>query len=537
MKKRGFSLMEMMIVLLIVAIVIAASAPMINKKLVRSAANDSSPWVWTSALSNSIAYNLGGNDNASASIGTITPGAPGRLFIHTKGNIPQIAFGHGDYASMKLQVTGDSVSLTDKDTNNGGNFTVAMGYGAKADSTGSISVGFNSNTKGGAGAVAIGREAEAKGLTAIAVGVATANTDNSIAMGSNANAKAARSIALGATSTANGEDSVAIGTNTTTTTNAISIGRETSAANQCVAIGYNTTASPSGSYPQSVAIGYDTHANSSSSTAIGVNSSVGSGSSYSVAIGSDSDVSDNSFGIAIGHMAKVKHFDSIAIGSNIETTAAHQIKIACNPSYTNKQIILGDADTTVYIPGNLVVGKITYLGIDHTDTTKSTLWVNMKRHINNNLHSVWIERGSGGENDGNVKYADGGHGLSGYSDRRLKNVGEAFTSGLEAVKKLEVFNYTFKNDKSKTPRVGVMAQDLQKIFPNAVMKGEDGFLRIRMEDMFYAVINAIKELDEKVTSLIEQVKTFEELKKENLKQQKQIDMLEKRLTELEKKIK
>lgn len=68
-KLRGFSLMEMMIVLLIVAIIAAASAPMINKKLVKTAAGSSSPWVWTSLINNSIAYNLKGNNNAVATIG------------------------------------------------------------------------------------------------------------------------------------------------------------------------------------------------------------------------------------------------------------------------------------------------------------------------------------------------------------------------------------------------------------------------------------------------------------------------------------
>ena len=66
---------------------------------------------------------------------------------------------------------------------------------------------------------------------------------------------------------------------------------------------------------------------------------------------------------------------------------------------------------------------------------------------------------------------------------------------------MKVFNYTYKKDKKKTPHVGVIAQDLQKIFPDAVSKGKDGFLRIRMEDMFYAVINAIKELDTRITAL------------------------------------
>ena len=110
-----------------------------------------------------------------------------------------------------------------------------------------------------------------------------------------------------------------------------------------------------------------------------------------------------------------------------------------------------------------------------------------------------------------------------FSDRRLKNIGKAFDSGLAEIKKLEVFNYTFKDDKDKTPRVGVIAQDLKKVFPDAVIKGEDGFLRIRMEDMFFALVNAVKELDSRI-SILEQ-------------KQKKIDELEKRIEELEKKIK
>ena len=88
-----------------------------------------------------------------------------------------------------------------------------------------------------------------------------------------------------------------------------------------------------------------------------------------------------------------------------------------------------------------------------------------------------------------------------YSDRRLKYVGKESTSGLEKIKQLKVFNYTFKKDEKKTPHVGVIAQDLQKVFPDAVKKGVDGFLTIRFEDMFFAMINAIKELDARITAL------------------------------------
>ena len=118
-------------------------------------------------------------------------------------------------------------------------------------------------------------------------------------------------------------------------------------------------------------------------------------------------------------------------------------------------------------------------------------------------------------------------------------------AGLEKVRELKVFDYTFKKDEEKTPRVGVMAQDLQKVFPDAVKKDEDGYLRIRMEDMFYAVVNSVKELDKlvqglvndvkelvaKVTGLDSRVKTLEQ---ENKELKEQIQEINKKLEKLQK---
>ena len=104
----------------------------------------------------------------------------------------------------------------------------------------------------------------------------------------------------------------------------------------------------------------------------------------------------------------------------------------------------------------------------------------------------------------------------------IKEITTENKSGLDKIRQLKVFNYTFKKDKSKTPHVGVIAQDLQKIFPDAVTKGDSGFLRIRMEDMFYALVNAVKELDAKITELTNQVKILQEQNKYIIKQNKQI---------------
>ena len=88
------------------------------------------------------------------------------------------------------------------------------------------------------------------------------------------------------------------------------------------------------------------------------------------------------------------------------------------------------------------------------------------------------------------------------------------------------------------PNVGVIAQDLQKVFPDAVTKGEDGYLRIRFEDMFYAVINAVKELDNKISEIVQNItninSTIEKQNKTIEEQQKTINELLKRVEKLEK---
>ena len=64
----GFSLMEMMTVLLIVSVIAAASAPMINKKMMAERVGGGDcEW---QAVDNGIAYNVEGDDNRSTLIGT-----------------------------------------------------------------------------------------------------------------------------------------------------------------------------------------------------------------------------------------------------------------------------------------------------------------------------------------------------------------------------------------------------------------------------------------------------------------------------------
>ncbi|MCM1004402.1 MAG: tail fiber domain-containing protein [Candidatus Gastranaerophilales bacterium] len=579
----GFSLMEMMIVLTIVAIVAAASAPMVNKKMVR-AASDKSPWIFVNE-SESIAYNLdnpnGIQNRKTASIGArIAPNNEHpRLYIDTTDStIPHIMFGSSGSNTMKLFAgTRNSIIISDNisadgrfSTNSvvigrnasGANETqviigdsassnrvraVAIGHNATINGEESVAIGSRATVTSGAYSTVVGYNAIVSGANTIALGSnASANAQNAIAVGAansidnNTRATGNSSIAIGTTARSLAQNTIAIGTQSSATTqDSVAIGNVARAtAKNSVAIGTNaysmkqSVAIMGTSSDFSVSVGHNSVANSESSVAIG--SSANAARSFGVAVGQAANAGNCS--TAVGIDAKATGQSAVALGSMTNATQPYSIAIGDNAkaeyNYAvalgrgaiakgENQIVLGDKNSIVYIPGKLVVNGAAVLGYHDGKDVSDNDHVAVIRSRRDYKMEI-LERD--GDGDWDAVLASGRVSWSWAdvvkSDRRLKNVGKSFTSGLDKLKQLEVFNYTYKEDKDKTPHVGVMAQDLQKIFPDAVRKGEDGFLRIRMEDMFYAVINAVKELDSRV-SLLEQ-------------QQKRINELEKRIEALEK---
>lgn len=126
-----------------------------------------------------------------------------------------------------------------------------------------------------------------------------------------------------------------------------------------------------------------------------------------------------------------------------------------------------------------------------------------------------------------------------YSDIRLKENITDNNDGLDYIAKLMPYNYVYKNDEHKTPQVGVMAQDLEKVFKNSVTVGKDGYLRIRWDEMFYATINSIKALNsklEKITIDLSNIETdVKYLKADHKNLKKRIAVLNARASKLEKK--
>jgi hypothetical protein len=111
----------------------------------------------------------------------------------------------------------------------------------------------------------------------------------------------------------------------------------------------------------------------------------------------------------------------------------------------------------------------------------------------------------------------GGGSWSNSSDLRLKNIHGNYEKGLNEILKLQpiLFNYkklNARNLPSENTEIGFVAQDVQKVFPEAVSEGKDGYLDFNMHAINVAYVNAFKELNQK--SKIQQ-QEIEQLKSEN----------------------
>jgi hypothetical protein len=81
------------------------------------------------------------------------------------------------------------------------------------------------------------------------------------------------------------------------------------------------------------------------------------------------------------------------------------------------------------------------------------------------------------------------------SDQRLKTKIETLSKALQAIDQLRGVRFEYKDQKryAKGPKIGVIAQELQKVFPEMVTKGSDGYLKVDYTQLTAVLIQAIKE--------------------------------------------
>jgi len=129
--------------------------------------------------------------------------------------------------------------------------------------------------------------------------------------------------------------------------------------------------------------------------------------------------------------------------------------------------------------------------------------------------------GIGTNNPGSFKLAvngeaakPGGGSWASYSDARLKDIGERYELGLEEITKIDPVKYRYKEDNalglpSDGEYVGLIAQEVQEVIPEAVQQNKQGYLMVNEGPINYAMLNAIKELSAEVKRLKKRIEELE----------------------------
>ena len=132
-------------------------------------------------------------------------------------------------------------------------------------------------------------------------------------------------------------------------------------------------------------------------------------------------------------------------------------------------------------------------------------------------------------NNNNVSYINSATGAYVQtSDRSLKeNIQPITQNVLDKLQQINVLQYNYKRDKTKTQTTGVIAQELKQLFPDFVHHdGKNSKLGVNYAGLSLVAIQGIQEQQEQI----------DKLEVENKEQQEQIDQLESKIKILEQKM-
>lgn len=92
-----------------------------------------------------------------------------------------------------------------------------------------------------------------------------------------------------------------------------------------------------------------------------------------------------------------------------------------------------------------------------------------------------------------------GGSLTALSDRTLKENIVKTKYGIDKIRQVNIYQYNFKGEKDT--KIGVIAQELQKIYPEAVSKANSKYLTVNSDWIIYSMVQALKDVDNAVMNL------------------------------------
>jgi len=117
------------------------------------------------------------------------------------------------------------------------------------------------------------------------------------------------------------------------------------------------------------------------------------------------------------------------------------------------------------------------------------------------------------------------------SDRRLKQNIQTLAGVMDKINGLRGVRFEFidQNKYAKGPQIGLIAQELQQVYPELVMTGDDGFLQVNYSQLSAVLIQGINEMNARIDHLEQRIQDQETRLDE---QQKQIEQIQKTVQKL-----
>lgn len=412
-----------------------------------------------------------------------------------------------------------------------GNYSMAIGLGVKTVGLGSYAFGTNSIASGdfsmalgenssatGYKSYAIGSKAEASGIASFAFGIgAKALTANSVAIGVNVTANSGDefypAFAFGRNVTASGIYSTAIGvSNSSSGFGSISMGEGTvSSSNSSTAMGYSTTAS--GRW--STAMGFIAQA--TNDVAISAGRYTLASGRYTVAMG------EYTSALSGYEMVVGRYNTTYSPVSTTGWSSGDRLFVIANGtgSATRSNAL------TVLKNGNIGVNTATpttRFHVEHPNSGGNGLSIS---NLSNTAYRWTLYVASSdqslrlyydGVQKGSFNSSTGAYSTS--SDRVLKKNIVKSSPVLAKVLNLGVVEYNFLDQKDDKKFIGLIAQDVEKIFPSIVntpisSDNEESYYSIDYSATGVIAIKAIQEqqeiINEQQKVIDSQMKTIEEL--------------------------
>jgi hypothetical protein len=276
----------------------------------------------------------------------------------------------------------------------------------------------------------------------------------------------------------------------------------------------------------STAMGNDTEASGDLSTAMGFKS-VASGLN-STAMGSES-VANGNYSNAIGNNNIASGYAALAMGSFSQSIGQNSVTIGgSNKALGNFSTAFGNT-TIAEDLGSTSIGY--WNSLDETPNPYNFSLQNTAFVIGNggfDGEGGYIGTDESRSNALEVLF-DGTTTIAGdlniNSDARLKTNIISLGSTLAKLLQIDGKSYIMKKDENKKQKIGVLAQDIEKVFPELVSES-NGIKSVNYQGLVPVLINALKEQDGKMK---EQQSEIEILKQ----QEKRLERLEKLVAQLD----